>query len=72
MLNWHWAGVGELQTRVVGYQVTSDSLRQRFYPSKGQSQEQQEKDRYQCHSWVVQETGFDLMNPPQVAVARVC
>ena len=35
-----------------------------IYPSKGQSQEQQEKDRYQCHSWAVRETGFDPMNPP--------
>jgi len=30
-----------------------------FYPSRGQSQEQQEKDRYACHQWAVQQTGFD-------------
>ena len=35
-----------------------------IYPSKGQSAEQQEQDRFQCHSWAVQETGFDPMNPP--------
>ena len=29
------------------------------YPSKGQSQEQQDKDRYECHRWAVQQTGFD-------------
>jgi hypothetical protein len=30
-----------------------------FYPSKGQSEEQQDRDRYECHNWGVRETGFD-------------
>ena len=30
-----------------------------IYPQKGQSAEQQEKDRYSCHTWAVQQTGFD-------------
>ncbi len=30
-----------------------------IYPAKGQSQAQQDKDRYECHSWAVQQTGFD-------------
>ena len=30
-----------------------------IYPNKGQSQEQQSKDRYECHTWAVQQTGFD-------------
>jgi hypothetical protein len=29
------------------------------YPAKGQSQEQQSKDQYECHQWAVQQTGFD-------------
>jgi Glycine zipper len=29
------------------------------YPAKGQSQAQQERDRYECHSWAVRQTGFD-------------
>lgn len=29
------------------------------YPKKGQSAEQQEKDRYECHRWAVGQTGFD-------------
>lgn len=29
------------------------------YPAKGQSQEQQSKDQYECHHWAVQQTGFD-------------
>jgi hypothetical protein len=30
-----------------------------LYPTKGQSQAQQDKDRYECHTWAVQQTGFD-------------
>jgi len=35
-----------------------------IYPSKGQSQSQQDKDRYECHTWAVQQTGFDPSKPP--------
>jgi Glycine zipper len=34
------------------------------YPAKGQSPEQQDRDRYECHHWAVQQTGFDPANPP--------
>lgn len=30
-----------------------------IYPMKGQSNEQLSKDRYECHSWAVQQSGFD-------------
>ena len=30
-----------------------------MYPAKGQSQAQQDRDRYECHSWAVRQTGFD-------------
>jgi len=30
-----------------------------IYPAKGQNQQQQDKDRYECHTWAVQQTGFD-------------
>jgi hypothetical protein len=30
-----------------------------FYPTKGQSQDQQERDRYECYRWAVKQTGFD-------------
>jgi len=30
-----------------------------FYPNKGQSREQQERDRYECYLWAVKKTGFD-------------
>jgi hypothetical protein len=34
------------------------------YPSKGQSQEQQSRDQYECYQWAVQQTGVD---PTKVA-----
>jgi hypothetical protein len=34
------------------------------YPSKGQSQEQQQRDEWECHQWATQQTGVD---PQQIA-----
>lgn len=33
------------------------------YPRKGQSDEQIAKDRYECHRWAVEQTGFDPTKP---------
>ena len=30
-----------------------------IFPNKGQSQEQQQKDRGECHAWAVGQTGYD-------------
>jgi hypothetical protein len=32
-----------------------------IYPTQGQSQDQQDRDRYECHQWASQQTGFDPM-----------
>jgi OmpA family protein len=37
------------------------------YPAKGQSQTQQDRDRYECHSWAVKQTGFDPSKAQAVA-----
>lgn len=29
------------------------------YPAQGQSPDQQSKDRYECHMWAVQQSGYD-------------
>lgn len=34
-----------------------------IYPQKGQTQEQQSKDRNDCHTWAVQQAGFDPNAP---------
>lgn len=33
------------------------------YPKQGQSEEQQATDRYECHRWASQQTGFDPTQP---------
>jgi hypothetical protein len=33
------------------------------YPLEGQSQQQQDKDRYECHRWAVNQAGYDPTNP---------
>ncbi|NIS78930.1 MAG: hypothetical protein GTO14_01610 [Anaerolineales bacterium] len=37
------------------------------YPSQGQSQEQMEKDKFECYTWAKQQTGFDPMQIPQAS-----
>lgn len=36
-----------------------------IYPAKGQSQEQMEKDKYECYKWAKQQTGVDPMQQAQ-------
>ena len=35
-----------------------------IYPAKGQSQDQMEKDKFECYSWAKGQTGFDPMQMP--------
>jgi len=35
-----------------------------IYPSKGQTPEQQARDKSECHTWAVQQTHFDPTKPP--------
>ena len=37
------------------------------YPTKGQSPEQMEKDKFDCYTWAKQQTGFDPMQAQQGA-----
>jgi hypothetical protein len=39
------------------------------YPARGQSEDQMEKDKYQCYSWAKNQTGFDPMKTPTTATA---
>jgi hypothetical protein len=52
---------------IVAIAVSSYAQQDLFiYPQKGQTQEQQSKDRNECHTWAVQQAGFDP-NAPTVA-----
>ena len=35
------------------------------YPAKGQSQEQTDRDKFECYTWAKQQTGFDPMQQSQ-------
>ena len=39
------------------------------YPARGQSPQQQRSDEASCHSWAVQQTGFDPAKPPPATAA---
>jgi hypothetical protein len=39
------------------------------YPTKGQTQAQLEQDRYECHVWARQQSGFDPSNAPAAPTA---
>lgn len=40
-----------------------------IYPRQGQSEAQQAKDRYECHAWAVQQTGYDPTRPREEDLA---
>jgi hypothetical protein len=42
-----------------------------FYPTAGQSPEQQDRDRYECYLWAVKQTGFDPSQPQLAPHQRV-
>jgi hypothetical protein len=42
---------------------------QYVYPAKGQSPDQQKKDESECHTWAIQQSGFDPSRPPAPAPA---
>jgi len=44
--------------------TTAQAADMYVYPKGGQDKAQQDKDTYECHSWAVQQTGFDPTKPP--------
>ena len=49
--------------------VSAASAQQYVYPAKGQSPEQQKSDEAACHTWAIQQTGFDPAQPAAAAPA---
>src|SRR6267378_1653583 len=59
-------GIPSLVLILVVMLISGDSANAQelyVYPTKGQSQAQQDKDRYECHTWAVQQTGIDPSKP---------
>ena len=51
-----WPTVLVILTLTAGTALASDPI---IYPKRGQSPQQLEKDKYDCHQWAKKETGFD-------------
>lgn len=49
--------------------VSAAGAQQYVYPAKGQTPEQQQSDEAACHSWAVQQSGFDPARPVAAAPA---
>ena len=49
---------------VVGESAAQDLF---VYPAQGQSQEQQDKDNFECFNWAKGQSGFDPMAVPQAS-----
>ena len=49
---------------VIMFSVTAFSNEFVIFPAKGQSNEQLEKDKWECYQWAKQNSGFDPMAPP--------
>ena len=53
---------------IVSAAFASSALSQQFvYPKNNQTPEQQKKDEFDCHTWAVQQTGYDPIKASQTA-----
>ena len=58
--------VGGFTAVMVAVLLTGPAHAQEFfvYPNEGQSNDQMEKDKYECYQWAKAQSGFDPMAPP--------
>jgi len=53
-------------TSKMTYNQISSGLGIYVYPAKGQKQQKQKTDEYECYKWAVQQSGIDPLNLPKV------
>lgn len=53
------------------YVVVTPPYELMVYPASGQSPQQLDRDRYECHRWAVQQTGFDPASARYAPAAQV-
>ena len=56
-------------TAKMTYNQISQQMKLFVYPSKGQSQQQQKKDEFECYKWAIEQSGIDPLNLPKVEAA---
>ena len=59
----------QLDTSQTAYNYISSQLKLYVFPSKGQSNQQQRLDEYECYKWAMQQSGLDPFNMPEVKAA---
>jgi hypothetical protein len=58
-------------TSKMTYNQMSQGLKLYVYPAKGQSQQQQKEDEFECYKWAMEQSGIDPLNLPKVEAAPV-
>ena len=58
-------------TSKMTYNQISSTMKKYVFPSKGQSQQKQKEDEFECYKWAVQQSGIDPLNLPKVEAAPV-
>lgn len=53
-------------TSKMAYNQISQQAKLYVYPSKGQNQQQQKQDEFECYKWAVEQSGIDPLNLPKV------
>jgi len=53
------------------YNQISQEMNLYVFPSKGQTQQQQKVDEFECYKWAIEQSGIDPLNPPKVEAAPV-
>ena len=58
-------------TSKLAYNDLSNKMKVYVFPAKGQSQDQQKKDEFECYKWAMDQSGVDPLNPPKVKADSV-
>jgi|SRR5688572_12190439 hypothetical protein len=58
-------------TSKMTYNQISSGLKLYVYPAKGQSQQKQKTDEFECYKWSVEQSGIDPLNLPKIEAAPV-
>src|SRR5215203_6713010 len=56
-------------TSKMAYNQISSGLKLYVFPAKGQNQQQQKVDEFECYKWAMQQSGIDPLNLPKVQAA---
>jgi Glycine-zipper domain len=54
-----WTSIGLAALGAIALATPGHAQSLIIYPAKGQSPAQQDRDRYACHTWAVQQSGYD-------------